>query len=122
MNWAISNLTGGNRVSRAILVRYSSVPLADDGSSTGPQTPAATTPRQSTSHTSLSSTFAATFARHVPRQQSNNNNGNNTNNYNGNNSAAGGGGASVASGAGSNPSTQLSLPLDVEETVTCFCR
>ncbi|KAH8252059.1 hypothetical protein KR026_001200, partial [Drosophila bipectinata] len=72
MNWALSNLTGGNRVSRAILVRYSSVPLADagDGSSTAPQTPTASTPRPSASHSSLSSTFAATFlhasSRHIP--------------------------------------------------------
>ncbi|XP_060658741.1 MOB kinase activator-like 2 isoform X2 [Drosophila nasuta] len=145
MNWAISNLTGGNRVSRAILVRYSSVPLADDGS-TSSTTPAATTPRSSTSHSSLSSTFAATFARHVPRQQNNNSSGSgNNNNHNNNNSTSNNnnsnnighkgqsnvatnvGGVVAAVGgangsASSNSSTQLSLPLDVEETVTCFCR
>ncbi|EDW29404.1 GL22817 [Drosophila persimilis] len=129
MNWAISNLTGGNRVSRAILVRYSSVPLADagDGSSTGPQTPTASTPRASASHTSLSSTFAATFlhssSRHVPgravpRQSANGNGGkSNSNAPPGGGAAAGGGG-----GGGAGPATQLSLPMDVEETVTCFCR
>ncbi|XP_064551506.1 MOB kinase activator-like 2 isoform X3 [Drosophila montana] len=119
MNWAISNLTGGNRVSRAILVRYSSVPLAEDGASTAPQTPAATTPRAAaTAHSSLSSTFAATFlnssSRHVQRHQSSSSsNNNNNNNNNGGTCAAGGAGGAA---------TQLSLPLDVEETVTCFCR
>ncbi|XP_017136448.1 MOB kinase activator-like 2 isoform X2 [Drosophila miranda] len=127
MNWAISNLTGGNRVSRAILVRYSSVPLADagDGSSTGPQTPTASTPRASASHTSLSSTFAATFlhssSRHVPgravpRQSANGNGGKSNSN------APPGGGAAAGGGGGAGPATQLSLPMDVEETVTCFCR
>ncbi|XP_017089950.2 MOB kinase activator-like 2 isoform X2 [Drosophila bipectinata] len=122
MNWALSNLTGGNRVSRAILVRYSSVPLADagDGSSTAPQTPTASTPRPSASHSSLSSTFAATFlhasSRHipgraVPRQNANGGAG----------GASSGGGASGGPGTGG-PTAQLSLPLDVEETVTCFCR
>ncbi|KPU78008.1 uncharacterized protein Dana_GF24543, isoform B [Drosophila ananassae] len=125
MNWALSNLTGGNRVSRAILVRYSSVPLADagDGSSTAPQTPTASTPRSSASHSSLSSTFAATFlhasSRHIP--------GRAVPRQNANGGASGGGGAGGGAsggsgGPGSNPTAQLSLPLDVEETVTCFCR
>ncbi|XP_016982257.2 MOB kinase activator-like 2 isoform X2 [Drosophila rhopaloa] len=130
MNWAISNLTGGNRVSRAILVRYSSVPLADatDGSSTAPQTPTASTPRPSASHSSLSSTFAATFlhasSRHipgraVPRQNANGAGGGAPG------GGSGGGGAGAAGGAGgtgAGPAAPLSLPLDVEETVTCFCR
>nr|XP_039149891.1 MOB kinase activator-like 2 isoform X3 [Drosophila simulans] len=121
MNWAISNLTGGNRVSRAILVRYSSVPLADatnDGSSTAPQTPTASTPRPSSSHSSLSSTFAATFlhasSRHIPGRAVPRQNANGQNGGKGNASGAGGTGAQAAG--------QLSLPLDVEETVTCFCR
>ncbi|XP_043650790.1 MOB kinase activator-like 2 isoform X2 [Drosophila teissieri] len=137
MNWAISNLTGGNRVSRAILVRYSSVPLADattDGSSTAPQTPTASTPRPSASHSSLSSTFAATFlhasSRHipgraVPRQNANGQNGGKGNST-GAGGASGGGGAGGAGGGaggtGAQTAGQLSLPLDVEETVTCFCR
>ncbi|KQS43798.1 MOB kinase activator-like 2 isoform X2 [Drosophila erecta] len=137
MNWAISNLTGGNRVSRAILVRYSSVPLADattDGSSTAPQTPTASTPRPSASHTSLSSTFAATFlhasSRHipgraVPRQNANGQNGG-KGHSSGAGGASGGGGAGGAGGGtggtGAQSAGQLSLPLDVEETVTCFCR
>ncbi|KMY98993.1 MOB kinase activator-like 2 isoform X2 [Drosophila simulans] len=137
MNWAISNLTGGNRVSRAILVRYSSVPLADatnDGSSTAPQTPTASTPRPSSSHSSLSSTFAATFlhasSRHipgraVPRQNANGQNGG-KGNASGAGGGAGGGGAGGAGGGtggtGAQAAGQLSLPLDVEETVTCFCR
>ncbi|XP_030567412.1 MOB kinase activator-like 2 [Drosophila novamexicana] len=104
MNWAISNLTGGNRVSRAILVRYSSVPLAEDGVSTPA---AAATPRASASaHSSLSSTFAATFLHSSSSRHLNNNNNNNNN------------GGTCAAGA----TPQLSLPLDVEETVTCFCR
>ncbi|KAH8380582.1 hypothetical protein KR009_011567 [Drosophila setifemur] len=121
MNWTISNLTGGNRVSRAILVRYSSVPLADagDGSSTAPQTPTATTPRPSASHSSLSSTFAATFlpssSRHVP--------GRAVPRQNATGGGAGGASGGVAGGGtGVGGGTQLSLPLDVEETVTCFCR
>ncbi|XP_020804566.1 MOB kinase activator-like 2 isoform X1 [Drosophila serrata] len=137
MNWAISNLTGGNRVSRAILVRYSSVPLAEagDGSSTAPQTPTASTPRTSASHSSLSSTFAATFlhasSRHipgraVPRQNANNGQNGGKGNASGAGAATGGGGGNGgsggAAGSGTGPATQLSLPLDVEETVTCFCR
>ncbi|XP_017059574.1 MOB kinase activator-like 2 isoform X2 [Drosophila ficusphila] len=141
MNWAISNLTGGNRVSRAILVRYSSVPLADattDGSSTAPQTPTASTPRPSASHSSLSSTFAATFlhasSRHIPGRAVPRQNANGQNGGKGNSSGAGGGGGAPggaggaggggggAGGTGSGPAAQLSLPLDVEETVTCFCR
>ncbi|XP_017861937.1 PREDICTED: MOB kinase activator-like 2 isoform X1 [Drosophila arizonae] len=137
MNWAISNLTGGNRVSRAILVRYSSVPLAEDGgSSMATTTPAAGTPRASNSamHSSLSSTFAATFLR----QQSSNSNSNNNNSGSSNSSSSNhnnsssnnnhsnsskGQSSGAASGAGSNSgNAQLSLPLDVEETVTCFCR
>ncbi|XP_016955432.2 MOB kinase activator-like 2 isoform X2 [Drosophila biarmipes] len=138
MNWAISNLTGGNRVSRAILVRYSSVPLADatDGSSTAPQTPTASTPRPSASHSSLSSTFAATFlhasSRHipgraVPRQNANGQSGGKGNSA-GAGGASGGGGAGGgaagggAGGTGAQATAPLSLPLDVEETVTCFCR
>ncbi|ALC44310.1 Mob2 [Drosophila busckii] len=129
MNWAISNLTGGNRVSRAILVRYSGVPLADacaDGaSSTAPQTPAASSsPRSSSSHASLSSTFASTFlhssTRHVLRQPTSNNNNNSnssSNNKGQTNTTSGTAGSSHTSGG-----NQLSLPLDVEETVTCFCR
>ncbi|KAH8301136.1 hypothetical protein KR018_003507 [Drosophila ironensis] len=134
MNWALSNLTGGNRVSRAILVRYSSVPLADagDGSSTAPHTPtASSTPRPSASHSSLSSTFAATFlhasSRHipgraVPRQSANGGaSGGGKGNSSGPGGASGGGaGGGTVTGAG--PTAQLSLPLDVEETVTCFCR
>ncbi|XP_017133688.1 MOB kinase activator-like 2 isoform X2 [Drosophila elegans] len=144
MNWAISNLTGGNRVSRAILVRYSSVPLADatDGSSTAPQSPTASTPRPSASHSSLSSTFAATFlhasSRHIPgravsRQSANGQNGGGKGNSmggaggvpgGGGGGGGGGAGAAVAGagGTGAGPAAQLSLPLDVEETVTCFCR
>ncbi|XP_016999606.2 MOB kinase activator-like 2 isoform X2 [Drosophila takahashii] len=144
MNWAISNLTGGNRVSRAILVRYSSVPLADatDGSSTAPQTPTASTPRPSASHSSLSSTFAATFlhasSRHIPGRAVPRQNANGQNGGKGNSSGAGGapggagggggggGGAAGGGGGASGPSAPaaapLSLPLDVEETVTCFCR
>lgn len=123
MNWAISNLTGGNRVSRAILVRYSSVPLAEDGTSTAPQTPAATTPRSSTSHTSLSSSFAATFLHSSSRHNHNNNHSSTASSSNNNN--VGTGSVATAGGAasgGSNASPSLSLPLDVEETVTCFCR
>ncbi|XP_032290012.1 MOB kinase activator-like 2 isoform X2 [Drosophila virilis] len=113
MNWAISNLTGGNRVSRAILVRYSSVPLAEDGVSTPA---AAATPRASASaHSSLSSTFAATFLHSSSSRHVNNNNSNSNNNSNNNNNNNGG-----TCAAGATP--QLSLPLDVEETVTCFCR
>ncbi|SPP77080.1 MOB kinase activator-like 2 isoform X1 [Drosophila guanche] len=127
MNWAISNLTGGNRVSRAILVRYSSVPLADagDGSSTGPQTPTASTPRASASHTSLSSTFAATFlhssSRHVPGRAVPRHNANGNGGKANSNAPAGAAGAAGGAG-GAGPATQLSLPMDVEETVTCFCR
>ncbi|XP_036216757.2 MOB kinase activator-like 2 isoform X3 [Bactrocera oleae] len=104
MNWAISNLTGGNRVSRAILVRYSAVPLASDAADSLPQTPSssgaasvnvstATFPGSSFLHASSSTSRQHVPGRAVPQQQRN--------------------GATA---------TQLSLPLDVEETVTCFCR
>lgn len=100
MNWAISNLTGNNRVSRAILVRYSQVPLAESSDS-APQTPA---PSASASG-NQSSSFAISFlnasrnvpGRAVPRHHH--------------------------SHQHATPATNsLSLPLDVEETVTCFCR
>lgn len=127
MNWAISNLTGGNRVSRAILVRYSSVPLAEDGGTSTPA--AASTPaRSSISHTSLSSTFAATFLHSSSRHNHNNNNqssaastSNNNNNV-GTVGGAGAGAGAAAAASGSNATPSLTLPLDVEETVTCFCR
>ncbi|KAL9903715.1 MOB kinase activator-like 2 [Glossina fuscipes fuscipes] len=100
MNWAISNLTGNNRVSRAILVRYSQVPLAESSDS-APQTPA---PSASASG-NQSSSFAISFlnasrnvpGRAVPRHHHH-------------------------SHQHATPATNsLSLPLDVEETVTCFC-
>ncbi|CAD7005264.1 unnamed protein product [Ceratitis capitata] len=101
MNWALSNLTGSNRVSRAILVRYSAVPLASDTSDSVPQTPSsgggvanaatATFPGSLFLHASSS-----TSRHHVP-------------------------GRAVQQRSGT-AATQLSLPLDVEETVTCFCR
>lgn len=72
--WAISNLTGGNRVSRAILLRYSAVPLAE--SESAPQTPA-----------------SVQRGRSIP-------------------------GHAVSRHA----AASIQLPLDVEETVTCFCR
>lgn len=113
MNWAISNLTGSNRVSRAILVRYSQVPLAEAEST--PQTPSAssTTTTNPTSSSSSSSSFAATFlhaSRHVPGRAVPRNAANHQHHHHNHNAAA----ATAA--------TQLSLPLDVEETVTCFCR
>ncbi|XP_032597171.1 MOB kinase activator-like 2 isoform X3 [Drosophila grimshawi] len=122
MNWAISNLTGGNRVSRAILVRYSSVPLdaAEDGTSSVPQTPAAAgaaAARATMSHATLSSTFAATFLHSSSRHLNSNNNNCNSGSGGNNGTVAAGGGASGGAIGG-----QLSLPLDVEETVTCFCR
>lgn len=106
MNWAISNLTGSNRVSRAILVRYSQVPLADAAESV-PQTPSSssTATNQTSSSSSASSSFAATFLhgpRHVPGRAVPRNNNHNHHT--------------------ATPATQISLPLDVEETVTCFCR
>ncbi|XP_055855591.1 MOB kinase activator-like 2 isoform X2 [Episyrphus balteatus] len=85
MMWALSNLTGSNRVSRAILVRYSAVPSDTDSN---PQTPVAS--NASTSSTSTSSTSSRSRnipGRAVPRHP-----------------------------------PQITLPLDVEETVTCFCR
>uniref|UniRef100_A0A1A9ZBT5 Uncharacterized protein n=1 Tax=Glossina pallidipes TaxID=7398 RepID=A0A1A9ZBT5_GLOPL len=96
MNWAISNLTGNNRVSRAILVRYSQVPLAESSDS-APQTPA---PSASASG-NQSSSFAISFlnasrnvpGRAVPRHHH--------------------------SHQHATPATNsLSLPLDVEETTT----
>uniref|UniRef100_A0A1I8Q8X0 Uncharacterized protein n=1 Tax=Stomoxys calcitrans TaxID=35570 RepID=A0A1I8Q8X0_STOCA len=113
MNWAISNLTGSNRVSRAILVRYSQVPLADAEST--PQTPSSSS---SKSHESSSSSFAATFlhaSRHVPGRAVPR--GNNNNNHHPHHHHATATAASSAVAA-----TQISLPLDVEETVTCFCK
>ena len=116
MNWAISNLTGSNRVSRAILVRYSQVPLADAESV--PQTPSSSSTATNQTSSSSSSSFAATFlhssSRHVPGRAvprnptTNHNNNNSNNNHNHHSTTA--------------ASTQISLPLDVEETVTCFCR
>ncbi|XP_065361300.1 MOB kinase activator-like 2 [Calliphora vicina] len=106
MNWAISNLTGSNRVSRAILVRYSQVPLAEAEST--PQTPSASSTATNQTSSSSSSSFAATFlhaSRHVPGRAV----PRNAANHNHNSTAA-------------TAATQLSLPLDVEETVTCFCR
>ncbi|KAM7356211.1 MOB kinase activator-like 2 isoform 2-T2 [Cochliomyia hominivorax] len=112
MNWAISNLTGSNRVSRAILVRYSQVPLAEAEST--PQTPSASsTTTNQTSSSSSSSSFAATFlhaSRHVPGRAVPRNAA--TNNHN----------STAAATTTTAATTQISLPLDVEETVTCFCR
>lgn len=105
MNWAISNLTGSNRVSRAILVRYSQVPLAEAEST--PQTPSAS----STATNQTSNSFAAAFlhaSRHVPGRAVPRNTATATHNHNSTTTATTG--------------TQISLPLDVEETVTCFCR
>lgn len=107
MNWAISNLTGSNRVSRAILVRYSQVPLAEAEST--PQTPSSSSTVTNQTTSSSSSSFAATFlhaSRHVPGRAVPRNAAS-THNHN-----------STAVTA----ATQISLPLDVEETVTCFCR
>ncbi|KAI8122234.1 MOB kinase activator-like 2 [Lucilia cuprina] len=108
MNWAISNLTGSNRVSRAILVRYSQVPLAEAEST--PQTPSASsTATNQTTSSSSSSSFAATFlhaSRHVPGRAVPRNSANHSHN----------------STTAATAATQISLPLDVEETVTCFCR
>uniref|UniRef100_A0A1I8MKP1 Uncharacterized protein n=1 Tax=Musca domestica TaxID=7370 RepID=A0A1I8MKP1_MUSDO len=120
MNWAISNLTGSNRVSRAILVRYSQVPLAEAEST--PQTPSSSS--SSKSHETSSSSFAATFlhaSRHVPGravQRGGHNNGHHNNNNNHHTNAA----AATSSAATAAAATQISLPLDVEDTVTCFCR
>lgn len=128
MNWAISNLTGSNRVSRAILVRYSQVPLAEAEST--PQTPSSSSSSSSKSHETSSLSFAATFlhaSRHVPGRAVPRGNHNNNNNSNNNNSHHPqhqhhhhqGNAATAATAVAA---TQLSLPLDVEETVTCFCR
>lgn len=111
MNWAISNLTGSNRVSRAILVRYSQVPLADAESA--PQTPSTSSTATNQTPSSTSSSFAATFlhssSRHVPGRAVPRNATTNTNNNHNHHSTTA-------------AATQISLPLDVEETVTCFCR
>lgn len=64
MLWAITNLTGNNRVSKALAVRYSALPLSDTSSTTA---------------------------------------------------------SSSTSGRGGSHH-DIILPLDVEETVTCFCR
>ncbi|XP_018796225.1 PREDICTED: MOB kinase activator-like 2 [Bactrocera latifrons] len=105
MNWAISNLTGGNRVSRAILVRYSAVPLASDAADSVPQTPSSTGAASANVSTATfpgasflhASTSTSSSRQHVP-------------------------GRAVPQQRGGATATQLSLPLDVEETVTCFCR
>ncbi|XP_028894568.1 MOB kinase activator-like 2 isoform X3 [Zeugodacus cucurbitae] len=101
MNWAISNLTGGNRVSRAILVRYSAVPLASDAADSVPQTPSASGASSANASTTtfpgasfLHASSSSTSRHNIP-------------------------GRAVRGGAAA---TQLALPLDVEETVTCFCR
>lgn len=88
MMWALSNLTGSNRVSRAILVRYSAVPLDTDSR---PPTPVVSSASTSTS-TSTSSSSANSRSRNIP-------------------------GRAVPRHA-----PQITLPLDYEETVTCFCR
>ncbi|XP_075159925.1 MOB kinase activator-like 2 [Haematobia irritans] len=123
MNWAISNLTGSNRVSRAILVRYSQVPLADAEST--PQTPSSSS--SSKSHDSAASSFASTFlhpSRHVPGRAvpRGNNNNNNNNNHHPHHSHHQHHHATATAASNVAASAQLSLPLDVEETVTCFCR
>ncbi|XP_055904698.1 MOB kinase activator-like 2 isoform X2 [Eupeodes corollae] len=88
MMWALSNLTGSNRVSRAILVRYSAVPLDTDST---PPTPVVSAASTATS-TSSSSSSANSRSRNIP-------------------------GRAVPRHA-----PQITLPLDYEETVTCFCR
>lgn len=79
--WAIANLTGNNRVSRALMVRYSALSL------------------DSTESTSVLA--KSLFYRHAPNV------------------------AAAPSTSASNPpstTTQLILPVDGEDTITCFCR
>ncbi|XP_049313101.1 MOB kinase activator-like 2 isoform X3 [Bactrocera dorsalis] len=105
MNWAISNLTGGNRVSRAILVRYSAVPLASDAADSVPQTPSSTGAASANASTA---TFPGASFLHASNSTSS--------------SRQNVPGRAVQQQRGGATATQLSLPLDVEETVTCFCR
>lgn len=81
--WAIANLTGNNRVSRALMVRYSALSLD--------------------STESASVLAKSIFYRH------------------GSSSATS---PTISNTAEAPPSTatQLMLPVDGEETITCFCR
>uniref|UniRef100_T1GNF4 Uncharacterized protein n=1 Tax=Megaselia scalaris TaxID=36166 RepID=T1GNF4_MEGSC len=94
--WAIANLTGNNRVSRALMVRYSALSLAS-------------------TETSSSVITKSLFYRHGNSYAASvsPNSGNNSNSVSAQNSQN-----------SNNPSatTQLILPVDGEDTITCFCR